>query len=183
MTVWDPRQLEPTVSAEKKTRMPPRLHLKVDTGMSRLGIQPEEALDFVWKLAKTPGVIFEGLFTHYARADEANPSHTAVQETHFQRVVEELDRAGLRPPVVHAANSAASLTRLSAHFNLLRVGVAMYGRLHPSDECSLPGAVRAALTWKAVLSQVKVLPPGRGVSYGHIYTTRSQEQIATVSVG
>ena len=182
MTVWDPRQLELAASAARKAEMPARLHLKVDTGMSRLGVQPEETLDFVRKLAKTPGVIFEGLFTHFALADETDPTPTDAQEECFRAVLTQLEQAKLRPPVVHAANSAASLTRPSTHFDLMRVGIAIYG-LHPSDECSLPGAVRAALTWKAVLSQVKVLPPGRGVSYGHIYTTRAQERIATVPVG
>jgi len=84
MTVWDPRQLELAACAAKKAEMPARLHLKVDTGMSRLGVQPEEALDFVRKLAKTPGVIFEGLFTHFARADETDPAPTDAQEERFR---------------------------------------------------------------------------------------------------
>ncbi len=182
MAVWHPGQIDLAASAAKAIGSSARLHLKVDTGMSRLGIQPEMVHRLAQKLAETPGVTFEGLFTHFARADEADPAPTDAQELHFQNVIEQLEKNGLRPSVVHAANSAASLTRPSAHFDLMRVGIAMYG-LHPSDECSLPGAVHAALTWKAVLSQVKMLPPGRGVSYGHIYTTRSQEQIATVPVG
>lgn len=88
----------------------------------------------------------------------------------------------MRPPIVHAANSAASLMRPSAHFNLIRVGIAMYG-LHPSPECMLPEAIHPALSWKSVLSQIKILPPGRGVSYGHSYTTHAHERIGTVPVG
>jgi len=182
VAVWHPGQIDLAACAAKAIGSSARLPLKVDTGMSRLGIQPEMVHTLAPKLAGTPGVTLEGLSTHFARADEADPAPTDAQELHFQNAVEQLEKNGLRPSVVHAANSAASLTRPSAHFALLRVGIAMYG-LHPSDECSLPGAVRAALTWKAVLSQVIVLPPGRGVSYGHIYTTRSQEQIATVPVG
>ncbi|PIW19788.1 MAG: alanine racemase [Anaerolineae bacterium CG17_big_fil_post_rev_8_21_14_2_50_57_27] len=117
MTVWDPRQLELAAGAAKKAQMPARLHLKVDTGMSRLGVQPEGMLDFVRKLAKTPGVIFEGLFTHFARADETDPTPTDAQEERFRAVLTQLEQAKLRPPVVHAANSAASLTRPSAHFD------------------------------------------------------------------
>ncbi|OGN92998.1 MAG: alanine racemase [Chloroflexi bacterium RBG_13_50_21] len=182
MTVWHPDQIDSAASTAKAIAKSARLHLKVDTGMSRLGVQPEMVLRLAQKLAETHNVTFEGLFTHFARADEADPSPTDAQELHFQNVIDQLKKIGMRPSVVHAANSAASLTRPSTYFDLIRVGIAMYG-LHPSNECSLPGAVRAALTWKAVLSQVKVLPPGRGVSYGHIYTTRSEEQIATVPVG
>jgi alanine racemase len=83
---------------------------------------------------------------------------------------------------VHAANSAASLTRPSAYFNLVRAGIAIYG-LHPSPQCPLPTDFRPALQWKTVLSQVKNLPPGRGVSYGHIYTTQADERIGTLPVG
>ncbi len=182
LTVWDSCQVERAASAGQKTGIAARLHLKVDTGMSRLGVQPEEALALARKLAGTPGVIFEGLFTHFARADEADRRPTDAQERLFRGVIEQLEKAGLRPPIVHAANSAASLTRPSAHFDLLRTGIAIYG-LHPSAECPLPEAFRPALTWKAVLSQVKILSSGRGVSYGHVYTTRANERIGTLPVG
>jgi alanine racemase len=182
MAVWHPDQVDLAASAAKAIGSSARLHLKVDTGLSRLGVQPEMVHGLAQKLAETPGVTFEGLFTHFARATEADPAPTDAQELHFQNVIEQLKKNGLRPSVVHAANSAASLRRPSAHFDLIRVGTAMYGLQLP-DECLLPGAIRPAFTWKAVLSQVKVLPPGQGVSYGHIYTTRSQEQIGTVPVG
>ncbi len=182
MAVWDEHQVEQAALAAKKAGVAARLHLKVDTGMSRLGVQPEQALDLAARLVRTPGVDFEGLFTHFARADEPDPTPTDAQQERFERVLAQLEKAGLRPPWVHAANSAASLKRPSAHYDLLRVGIALYG-LHPSPACLLPPAFRPALTWKAVLSQVKVLPPGRGVSYGHVYTTTGWERIGTVAVG
>lgn len=182
LTVWDERQVEQATLAAEKAGGKARLHLKVDTGMSRLGVQPEAALDLASKIARTPGVDFEGLFTHFARADEADPTPSDIQQERFEGVLTRLERAGLRPPWVHAANSAASLRRPGAHYDLLRVGIAMYG-LHPSAECPLPSDFRAALSWKAVLSQVKRLPPGRGVSYGHTYVTAAWERIGTVPVG
>ena len=93
-----------------------------------------------------------------------------------------LDAAGIQIPLVHAANSAASLSRPSVYFNCVRVGIALYG-LHPSAECPLPPSIRPALSWKSIIAQVKTLPPGRGVSYGHEYTTSHSERIGTVPVG
>ena len=158
------------------------LHLKVDTGMSRLGAQPEQVLVLASEISNHPGIIFEGVFTHYARADEKELEPTAKQEQTFSKIVNRLSSVGLRPPLIHAANSAAILTRPDSYFELVRPGIAIYG-LHPSPECRLPSGFRPALTWKTVLSQVKQLPAGRGVSYGHEYITRSSERIGTVPVG
>ena len=182
MTIWRSEQVEMASSLAGRLGQPARLHLKVDTGMSRLGVQPGDALELGLRLARATDTVFEGLFTHYARADETDRSTTDLQEARFQEVLKQFDAAGIRPPLVHAANSAASLTRPSACFDIVRAGIAIYG-LHPSRQCQLPSAFRPALTWKSVLSQVKFLPPGRGVSYGHIYTTRSQERIGTFPVG
>ncbi len=182
ITIWDPIQLNLASQAAERVGKTAHLHLKVDSGMSRLGIQAEEAVDLARCLAAAPGVFFEGVFTHFARADESDPTPSDLQEKRFNSAIQAMDSAGVRPPLVHAANSAAGLTRPSAYFNLIRPGIAIYG-LHPSAECPLPSEFRPALQWKTVLSQVKTLPPGRGVSYGHIYTTRATERIGTLSVG
>jgi len=93
-----------------------------------------------------------------------------------------MDSVGLRPAWVHAANSAATATRSGAHFDLVRLGVAVYG-LHPSAVCKLPDGCRPALSWKARLVQVRRLPPDRGVSYGHVYRTQAEERVGTALVG
>lgn len=182
MTVWDAGQVRSISAAARRRGKRVGLHIKVDTGMSRLGAQPENTPELARELAANPQIRFEGIFTHFARADETTPSLTDDQEQRFRQLLEGLDTLGLRPPVVHAANSAASLTRPSAYFNLVRLGIAIYG-LHPSPECLLPPAFRPALSWKAVLSQVKTIPPGRGVGYGHKYTTSGNERIGTLPVG
>jgi alanine racemase len=182
LAVWDASQAALAGQAARQAGMPARLHLKIDSGMSRLGVQAEQAAALARRLAETPGVIVEAAFTHFARADEADPAPTNRQLEVFRRAVDELEQAGLRPPLIHAANSAAGLTRPDAAFNLVRLGIAMYG-LHPSAECPCPPGFRPALAWKAVLSQVKTLPPGRGVSYGHTYVTRGRERLGTVPVG
>lgn len=182
MTVWDKEQVEKISALAARIKLLARLHLKVDTGMSRLGMNPEEVLALFREIAHLPNIHIEGLFTHFARADEADPTPTDKQMELFQTLVANLDAAGIHIPIIHAANSAASLTRPDAHFTCIRFGIALYG-LHPSPECPLPSAFRPALTWKSVLSTVKLLPPGRGVSYGHTYTTRKDERIGTIPVG
>lgn len=182
VTVWDVDQLQMLSAAAERVGENARLHLKVDTGMSRLGVQTPDALALAQRLSQTPGLLFDGLFTHFARADEPDVETTAAQERLFNEVIAAFETAGLRPPLVHAANSAASLTRPNALLDAIRLGVAMYG-LHPSSDVLCPDGVRPALAWKTVLSQVKTLPAGRGVSYGHIYVTNHEERIGTVPVG
>lgn len=180
LTVWSPDHL---------TGLPPgaRVHLKVDTGMSRLGVQPAEALDLaraVRELAPR-GVELDGVFTHFACADDLSSPATALQQEAFAGVVAQLEVAGLRPPLVHAANSAATLAVPGTAWDLVRFGIAMYG-LSPGEQVVLPEGVCPALTWKTVIAQIKDLPRGRGVSYGHTYTTGARgdhERVATLPVG
>jgi len=98
------------------------------------------------------------------------------------QLIQTVTQKGLRPEIVHTANSAAALTRPSTHFNMVRTGIAMYG-LAPSPDVPLPEGIRAGLAWKAQLCEVRTLPPGTGISYGHIYTTTDYERIGVVPVG
>lgn len=182
MAVWEAGQVEGAQAAAARSGQPARLHLKVDTGMTRLGIEPAAAPDLARRIAAAPGVEFEGLFTHFARADERDDRPTQAQESLFREVIDGLQAAGLRPRLIHAANSAAGLRRPSAWFDMVRVGIALYG-LHPSPECRLPEGFRPALGWKAALTLVRRTPGGRGVGYGHTYVTRREERIGVVPVG
>jgi alanine racemase len=182
MTFWDIQQIEEISATASQLGKEAKLHLDVDTGMSRLGVEPDEVVGLLEAIAHLPNVQVEGLFTHFARADEADPAPTDIQEELFHGLMKKLESAGIHIPLIHVANSAASLTRPSVYFDCIRLGIAMYG-LHPSSECLLPLGFRPALTWKSVLSQVKTLPPGRGISYGHEYVTSREERIGTVPVG
>ena len=182
MTVWERAQIDRAAELARRTGRRAYLQLKVDTGMGRLGAQPDQAVQLARYLAHAPGVVFEGIFTHFARADERERETTDRQEAAFRAVLSQLQTEGIQPTWVHAANSAAGLARPTSAFNLVRLGIAMYG-LHPSAEARLPAELRPALAWKSVLSLVKTLPPGSGVSYGHEYVTRGQERIGTVPVG
>jgi alanine racemase len=182
ITIWDSNQLVLVARSAGDTRTEAKIHLKVDTGMSRLGIGPEHAMSFAEEIVDTRNVEFEGIFTHYARADELNQGSAIDQESIFIQLIDNLAKTGIKPEFVHAANSAAALFQPNSRLSMIRTGIAIYG-LHPSTERRLPDDFQAALEWKAVISQVRTLPPARGVSYGHEYITRGYERIGTVPVG
>lgn len=182
LALWSSEQAKMVSAIARTLGKNAKVHLKVDTGMSRIGIQPEEVVPFSEMLVKTEGINLEGLFTHFARAEESDTTFTVKQEDEFEQVLSGLNSIGIYPPLIHAANSAAGLTRPRNRSNLVRAGIAMYG-LNPSPDCRLPEDFKPALSWKTVLSQVKVLPAGRGLSYGHVYITKKSERIGTIPVG
>jgi len=158
------------------------VHVKVDTGMGRLGLLPDEVLPFVSELACLPGLRVEGLFTHFSVADATDKAYTLAQLAAFREVVAGLDAAGLRPPLLHAANSAATLELAETHLDMVRVGIAMNG-LAPSAETPLPAEFRPDLTFKTQVAKVKELPAGSYVSYGNTYRTAGTQRIAVIPVG
>jgi alanine racemase len=159
------------------------VHLKVDTGMGRLGTLPgEDTLAFARSITAMPAVHLEGIFTHLACADEADPAPTLEQLARFQSTLDALGESGIRAAWVHAANSAATLAFPQARYNIVRTGIAIYG-VHPSDHVTLSSAFRPALSWKARLVSCKILPKGWGVSYGMEYHTRGEETVGVIPVG
>ena len=180
-TVFSREVLEAFSAAAQKLGRTARLHLKVDTGMGRLGLLPAGAVPFV-REASLPGVALEGLFTHFARADETDLSPTRAQLRRFQALLSELESRGLRPPLVHAANTAATLRLPEARFGMVRAGIGLYG-LPPSAETPLPAGMRPVLSLKTTIGQVKTLPPGSPVGYGATYHTRGEETIAIIPAG
>jgi Alr-MurF fusion protein len=158
------------------------VHVKVDTGMHRLGLYPEEAPDFLRLLSSLPGLSVEGLYTHFSTADESNKDFSCQQLTTFTTLLDRLAEEGLRPPLVHSANSAATLSLPASHLNGVRCGISLYG-LHPSAETPLPEGLRPALRWVARVAQVKELKPGDAVSYGNTYIAEAHRTVAVIPVG
>jgi alanine racemase len=158
------------------------IHVKVDTGMGRLGLLPDEVLPFLRQAATLPSLAIGGIFTHFAVADETDKTYTYWQLDRFRSVLQEAREAGFAFPLVHAANSAAILSIPEARFNMVRLGIALYG-LAPSADTPLPPGFRPALSFKTRVAQVKALAPGSFVSYGNTYQTRGQEQIVVIPVG
>jgi alanine racemase len=161
-----------------------RVHVKVDSGMHRLGRPPAEVADLLADLRRLPHLEVEGLFTHLAMADDLSPAGqaaTAAQLACFEDLLVELSAAGLRPPMAHAANSAALLTRPEARFDLVRPGIALYG-LAPSADVGATG-LSPALAWKTQVAGVRAVAAGEAVGYGHAWRARRASRIATIPVG
>lgn len=182
ITFWSNAQLDQISHAGNTVSEIANVHLKVDTGMSRVGATTSVATRLAHEIEDRANVYLEGIFTHLASADEPDQSTTDSQVEVFHTLIQDLEKAGLRPELVHCANSAAALRRPETWYDLVRVGIGMYG-LHPSDTCQLPEVVKPVLAWKSSLAQVKVLPSGQGISYGHTYSTSSEERIGTIPVG
>lgn len=183
--VYDWEVAEALSRAAVEQQRPVSVHVKVDTGMGRLGL-PHSAADqpgmLLHHLAEVPGVAVEGLFTHLAAADERDQRFTHLQLERFHSLLAELTAAGLRPPVLHAANSAATLHVPASRFDLVRPGIASYG-LHPSPDAPLPADFRPVLSLATEVAQVKQVPAGTPLSYGCTYVTPQPATIATLPIG
>lgn len=155
------------------------VHVKVDTGMHRIGVwPPEAAAAFVGEVVGS-GLTLEGLWTHLARAEEDNPT-TDTQLAQFIKVVHEVKAAGHVPSLIHSANSAATIRFPASHFDLVRPGIAVYG-VQPAP--GIGEDLRPALSWLSTVSMAKRLPAGERLSYGHRYELSKDSWIATVPVG
>jgi len=158
------------------------IHVKIDTGMGRLGLLPNEVLSFVRDLRRLPNLELEGVFTHFAVADLADKVYTRQQFAIYLEVVAALEQEGVRIPVRHVANSAATLDLPEMHMDAVRLGIAMYG-LQPSGEVEPPLALHPALTLKSRVGRVRTLPSGSSISYGRTFVTERPTPVALVPVG
>lgn len=158
-----------------------RVHVKVDTGMGRMGVLVSEAVTFFRQLVRLSNLDVEGIYTHFSSADE-DAEYTAGQVRAFKEVLAPLRGGGFSFKYIHAANSAGMLASAQNHFNAVRVGIALYG-LSPSDQVRVPDSFRPVMRWKTQIAQVKTLPPGHAVGYGNSYVTTGNERIAVLPVG
>jgi alanine racemase len=159
------------------------VHIKIDTGMHRVGAAPRQAIDLARAAAASPALHLEGLATHFAVADEPEDGYTLEQLSRFQAVVDALAAGGVRPPILHAANSAGAIAFPEARLGMVRCGIALYG-LTPSaqlaPECK---ALRPAMSVKARVLFVKEVDAGERISYGLRYRLDRRSTIATVPIG
>ncbi len=158
------------------------VHVKVDTGMSRYGLTPDEALDFIRFLSAQPNLIVEGIFSHFAAADAADAASMLHQWETFHVLLDRLEATGLHIPVRHICHSP-SLMRLSdAHMEAVRPGVALYG-MEPSDAWNSPIPLRRALTLKSTVVRVFPVAPGTGIGYGHTFIAPAPMTAALIPIG
>ena len=181
-TICTPQQalvFSETLSGLKKTLS---VHLKLDTGMSRLGMPWQEARQFVELVKRLPYLEMKSVYSHLATADSLDPTVMRLQHQRFEEAIAQLHRAGIEPPCLHLANSAATLTDAALHYDLVRVGLALYG-LYPAEH--LRGAIdlKPVMQVKARVTQVKTIPPGTGVSYGYQFIAERQMRLAVIGIG
>jgi alanine racemase len=158
------------------------VHVKVDTGMHRVGIDPARLVPFVSRLLEA-GLELEGLWTHFAKSEEMADPFTWWQLQRFTRAMADLRGAGVIPRYRHAANSAAIMSQPQAHLDLVRLGIAMYGLCPSHDLAEAARRLRPALSWKSAVTMVKRVDAGEAISYGLTYTVQRASTIATVPVG
>ncbi len=176
--------------AARELNVRARVHVKVDTGMARLGVLPDHALDFARAVRDLPNVEIEGVFTHFAMADTPDAhgivgwgnAYTQQQLARFRAVIAALEQAGIRVRYRHCANSPATLNLAAARFNLVRSGILICG-LDPSPQVPRPPDFIPALSFKTQIALVKQVPAGTYVSYGCAFRTERATRLAVLTVG
>ena len=158
------------------------VHAKLDTGMSRLGTPWQEATEFVQLVKRLPNLKLASIYSHLATADSPDPTVMREQHQRFQQAIEQIKIAGINPPRLHLANSAAALADPDLHYDLVRVGLATYG-LYPAPHLQSRSNLKPAMQVKARVTQVKTIEAGTGVSYGYQFIAQRQTQIAVIGIG
>jgi len=158
------------------------IHIKVDSGMGRVGVGVVEALAFVEQVATIGQVEIEGLYTHLAVADEPHNPFTAKQLERFDDLVTQLRDKGIHPSIRHACNSAGLMLHPAGHYELVRAGIALYG-LKPDPSVDWPADLHPALTWRTRIGMIKTVEAGTPISYGCTYRAAGRERIASLPVG
>lgn len=171
---------EAAVKAGKRTKV----HLKIDTGMGRIGFRAvEDPLKDILSLAKLPGLEIEGIFSHFAVADCRDKAYTEAQFELFMKITQSLAAAGLEIPLRHICNSAGIIELPEAHLDLVRPGISIYG-YYPSNEVDRSKlSLKPAMTLKCEVALLKEVGPGSSISYGCTYQTKAGEIVATLPIG
>jgi alanine racemase len=157
-------------------------HLKVDTGMGRIGLLASQIESWLPQLRALKALRFEGVLSHFSQAESVNGEHTKKQLELFLNVIERLENTGCRPPLAHMANSAAVITLPASHLSMVRPGLMLYG-LYPSPHMTADVELRPVLSWKTRILQVKRVPRGSRISYGGTFVAERESVIATLPVG
>ena len=160
------------------------VHIKIDTGMSRIGYRDlETAVPEIMEISRLPGIRIEGLFTHFARADEKKTDPAYVQFRKFQEFQKALEAQGLEIPICHCSNSAGIIRMPEANLNAVRAGVILYG-LYPSEDVEKePVPLKPVMELKSHIAYIKTVEAGVQISYGGTFTTQRETRVATIPVG
>ena len=172
--------------AKKKNKIA-KIHIKLDTGMSRLGfvagVNDEEIIDEIIRISELENIEIEGIFSHFSTSDEKNTDYTELQFERFMKICNELEKRDLKIPVRHIANSAGIIMYPKMHLDMVRAGIILYG-LYPSNDIDKSRIdLKRAMSVKSQITHIKEICDNRGVSYGNEYITNGKTKIATIPVG
>jgi alanine racemase len=184
-SVYDLPFTQSLSAAAQALGKPAHIHLKIDTGMGRIGFAPlEESLTIIQEIAALPGINLEGIFTHFTEADSENDDYSMIQYSAFKDFNRELASRGIEIPLQHCANSAAIFRYPETHLDLVRAGIVLYG-LYPSPfmKKSMNLGIKPAMRLKSRISMVKKLASGHGVSYGRTHICSQDTWVATIPIG
>ncbi len=161
-----------------------KIHIKVDTGMARIGFAPDDAsVDIIMRISKLPHLEIEGIWTHFAVADSREKDFTRMQYAFFNAFIEKLGQKGVRIPLKHICNSAGLIDLPEYHLDMVRPGICLYG-LYPSDEVDKSKLhLKPAMSMKARVAFVKPVSAGTTVSYGRTFTVPRDTVVATIPLG
>lgn len=182
INVMDSEVLSALSHKAKKIGKKATIHVKIDSGMHRLGVMPNQAEDFIKEVIKKPNIFLEGIFTHFADADSEDLGFTYHQLAVFDFLINKLKADGICPPLIHAANSAAVLRVPKSHFTMVRTGKILYGPL-PGNIAGIPYISKPVLTLETKIVQLRTIPKGESVGYGRKYITDKTRYIAAIPVG
>ena len=169
-------------AAAQAAGRPLAVHIKVDTGMGRIGVPISGVVEFASQLASLPHLKLEGIFSHFSSADEKDKSYAHLQLERFTQVIAALERRGIDIPIKHMANSAGTIDLPASHLDMVRPGISLYG-IHPSTDTDPSVALRPAMALKTRIVFLKELPAGAPVSYNNTFVTKAPTRIATIPIG
>ena len=169
-------------SIAKKKELKKKVHIKIDTGMGRIGIFPKDVLEFINEIKNLSNIQIEGLMTHFANADEKDKEYTRKQWNEFVNIISLLENNNIKIPLKHVANSATIMDLPEMELDMVRPGIMLYG-LNPSSEINSNLKLKSALSWKARIMYLKEVSAGSGISYGTTFVTSKRSKIATLPLG
>lgn len=159
-----------------------KVHVNIDTGMRRLGIEASRSVPVIEKIIKLPGILVEGIFTHFTSSEDTDKNFALRQFEKYIQIIEQLKKDGFHIPLRHVADSGAILNLPSTHLDMVRPGIAIYG-IYPSENVKNKASLRPASKLKTRIISLRELPPGDHVGYGGTYTTTRSTTVATIPIG
>jgi alanine racemase len=181
LTLCDEGLLGVLVQISKETKKRPKVHIKIDTGMGRIGVWHEDAVGFIKKVYSKKEIDTEGVYTHFSSAGR-DKAMTRTQISSMENVLNQMEELGIDVKYKHAANSIAVVDWKKSHLNLVRTGILLYG-VYPKESFRKEFEIKPVMNLKTKIVHLKDTPPGRSISYGRTYITQKDTKIATIPIG